>query len=73
MARPKGSKNAHLTIDERIAALQKDIEDMTQSIKEKKAMIKQLEKSRAAEEKIEILRAIEESGKSMEEIMELLK
>ena len=72
------------TIDERIAAAETAIASLTEELKAKKAELKQYQKMReeaervAAEKKAEedraaILAAVEASGKSVEEILELLK
>ena len=93
MPRPKGSKNKSKvdapvldlnTIEEKMTALQSEIDELGESIKAKKAELKQLAKDKlAAEEaaiakkaeddKKAILDAVEKSGKSVEEILELLK
>ena len=72
------------TIDERIAAAETAIASLTEELKAKKAELKRYQKMRedaeriAAEKKAEedraaILAAVEASGKSVEEILELLK
>lgn len=72
------------TIDERIAAAETDIASLTEELKAKKAELKQYQKMRdeaervaaekkAEEDKAAILAAVEASGKSVEEILELLK
>ena len=72
------------TIDERIAAAEADIASLTEELKAKKAELKQYQKMReeaervaaekkAEEDKAAILAAVEASGKSVEEILELLK
>ena len=93
MPRPKGSKNKAkaeapiLTVEEienKMAAVEAEIEDLSEKLKEKKTELKQLAKDKeaaiaaAAEKKAEedkkaILDAVEKSGKSIEEILELLK
>ena len=71
-------------IDERIAATEAAIASLTEELKAKKAELKRYQKMReeaeriAAEKKAEedraaILAAVEASGKSVEEILELLK
>ena len=71
-------------IDERIAAAETAIASLTEELKAKKAELKRYQKMReeaeriaaekkAEEEKAAILAAVEASGKSMEEILELLK
>ena len=72
------------TIDERIAAAEAAIASLTEELKAKKAELKRYQKMKedaeriAAEKKVEedraaILAAVEASGKSVEEILELLK
>ena len=72
------------TIDERIASAEADIASLTEELKAKKAELKQYQKMReeaervaaekkAEEDKAAILAAVEASGKSVEEILELLK
>ena len=72
------------TIDERIAAAEAAIASLTEELKAKKAELKRYQKMKeeaeriAAEKKAEedraaILAAVEASGKSVEEILELLK
>ena len=71
-------------IDERIAATEAAIASLSEELKAKKAELKRYQKMReeaeriAAEKKVEedraaILAAVEASGKSVEEILELLK
>ena len=71
-------------IDERIASAETAIASLTEELKAKKAELKRYQKMReeaeriAAEKKAEedraaILAAVEASGKSVEEILELLK
>ena len=88
MPRPRGSKNKKQTvvdnIDEKIAAAEKEIAELTEKLKVKKAELKKLAKAKvenariaaemkAEEDKATILSAVEKSGKSVEEILELLK
>jgi putative sterol carrier protein len=72
------------SFDEQIAAVNKEIDELNASLKAKKADLKKLTAKKlkaekaAAERKLEedkekILAAIKESGKSAEEIIELLK
>ena len=72
------------TIDERIAAAETAIASLTDELKAKKAELKKYQKMReeservaaekkAEEDKAAILAAVEASGKSVEEILELLK
>ena len=71
-------------IDEMVSAAQAEIEKLTAELKSKKAELKKLCKmqeaqakaaaaKKAEEDKAAILAAVEASGKSVEEILELLK
>ncbi len=92
MPRPKGSKNKKTisqilpveNIDEKIAAVEAEIEKLTVDLKTKKNELKDLLKAKeiaakaaaekkAAEDKAAILAAVESSGKTIEEILEFLK
>ena len=92
MPRPKGSKNKKTisqilpveNIDEKIAAVEAEIEKLTADLKAKKTELKDLLKAKeiavkaaaekkAEEDKAAILAAVESSGKSIEEILEFLK
>lgn len=70
--------------EEKIAAVTAEIEQMTESLKAKKAELKELVKGKEAavaaaaekkaeEDKEKIMAAVEASGKTVEEILELLK
>jgi len=86
--RPKGSKNKKTllteNLQERIAAAEQEIAALTEQLKAKKAELKKMlkEKARAdklaaakkaEEDKAKLLEAISASGKSVEEILEMLK
>ncbi len=88
MPRPKGSKNKKNLIlediDEKIAAVEKEIADLNGALKAKKTELKKLAKlkaqnakiaaaKKAEEDKAAILDAVEKSGKSVEEILAMLK
>ena len=93
MPRPKGSKNRSKAeapvldlnaIEEKMSTLQSEIDELGETIKAKKAELKQLAKDKEAaivaatekkaeEDKKAILDAVVASGKSVEEILELLK
>ena len=74
MARTKGSRNkSSRSIDERILKIEGEIEKLTIALKSKKMELKELQAEKAEEGKRRILEAIENSGKSVEEILELLK
>ena len=72
------------SLDEQIKATEAEIESMTASLKDKKAELKALLKKKdkaekaaaeqkAEEDKIRILDAVAASGKSIDEILEMLK
>ena len=88
MPRPKGSKNKPIEIienvDEKIVVVEAEIEQMKANLKAKKDELRDLKKAKIAadkaaeekkaeEEKAKLLEVIEQSGKSYEEILELLK
>jgi uncharacterized protein involved in exopolysaccharide biosynthesis len=94
MPRPKGSKNkktlaavsaqAATEIDSRIAAVEAEIEELSEKLKARKAELKTLAREKAKadaaaaakkaeEDKAAILAAVEASGKSLDEILALLK
>ena len=91
MPRPKGSKNRKTAvvidtvenIDEKIAAVEAAIAEFTESLKAKKAELKELTKvkveaerlaaeKKAEEEKAKLMDAIAASGKSVDEIIQML-
>ena len=74
MPRTKGSKNkATLTVDERISAVTAEIESMEAKLKEKKAELRQLKMEKEEENQKKILAAVAASGKTAEEVIELLE
>ncbi len=85
MPRTKGSRNKlKMSIDDQINTIEQEIEAMNAQIKEKKTALKALKKQKLAEEKAaaaaavearknQLLDAFAESGKSVDEILELLK
>lgn len=94
MPRPKGSKNkktlaavsaqAATEIDSRIAAVEAEINELSEKLKARKAELKTLAREKAKadaaaaarkaeEDKAAILAAVEASGKSLDEILALLK
>ena len=88
MPRPKGSKNKKTllteNLQERITAAEQEVAALTEQLKDKKAELKKMlkEKARAdklaaakkaEEDKAKLLEAISASGKSVEEILEMLK
>ncbi len=72
MPRSKRFKKA-MSTTEQIAALKEEIENLNAQIKEDKAMLKQLETELENEKKAELLKAVEASGKSYDEVMDMLK
>ncbi|MCR5088876.1 MAG: DUF5320 domain-containing protein [Oscillospiraceae bacterium] len=72
MARPKKIK-VELTAAEQIEALEKEIEAIKASLKEKKALIKTLEKKAEEEKKDALMAAISASGKTLDEVINMLK
>lgn len=88
MPRPKGSKNKKTVVienvDERIAAAEAEITRLNAQLKARKAELRALAKAqlaaaraaaaqKAEEDKKAILAAAEASGKSLDEILALLK
>ena len=87
MPRPKGSKNkvnVTVPVDEQLAAVEKEIAELTEALKGKKKELKTLMKAKekeariaaeqkAKEDRAKLDAAIAASGKSVEEILELLK
>ncbi len=75
MPRTKGSKNktAALTIDERIAAVTAEIDSLQEQVKAKKAELKKLDVEKAEADQKKILAAAASSGKTVEEIIELIE
>ena len=74
MARKKGSKNKAqgLTVEERIAAIDAQIENLQEQIKEKKAERRKLTAEKKAEDQKKLIDAVEKSGKSIDEIIALV-
>ena len=95
MPRPKGSKNRKTVekaakavvtenLDEKLAAVQAEIDEISAQLKAKKAELKKLTQAKAEAEKAEaakkaeeakaaILEAVAASGKSVDEILDMLK
>ena len=87
MPRPKGSKNkvtVTVPVDERIAAVEQEIEELNAALKAKKKELRALVKAKeeeariaaekkAKEDREKIDAAIAASGKTVEEILELLR
>lgn len=86
MPRTKGSKNRirETTVEERITAVETEIQKLTEALKVKKTELKNLVKEKAKaeriaaekkleEEKAAIMDAVKKSGKSVDEILDFLK
>lgn len=71
MPRKKGSKN--LTVGEKMAAVEKDIETLQAALKTKKAELKKLREEKEAEEKTAVFNAIIKSGKSVDDVLEMIR
>lgn len=71
MARTRGSKNKaqSLTVEERIAAIDAEIEGLQEQIKEKKAERRKLTAEKKAEDQKKLIAAVEKSGVSIDEII----
>ena len=71
MARKKGSRNKaqSLTVEERIAAIDVEIENLQEQIKEKKAERRKLTAEKKAEDQKKLIDAVEKSGMSIDEII----
>ena len=74
MPRRKGSRNkAAASVDERIAVVTEEIASLQEQIKEKKAELKKLTAEKEEEDQKRILDAVAESGKSVDEIIALIR
>lgn len=88
MPRPKGSKNRKTPVaaapDANVEAISKEIEELTAALKAKKAELKKALQAKAkaekaaaakqaAEDKARLLKAVAASGKTVDEVLELLK
>ena len=72
MSRGK-KKQPDVSIAEKIEAIKKEIDKLGEELKEKKAALKKLEKEAAEEKKAQLLKAVEESGKSIDDVLDFLK
>ncbi|MCR5088687.1 MAG: flagellar export protein FliJ [Oscillospiraceae bacterium] len=72
MARPRKVR-VEMTASEQLQAVKKEIEALNASLREKKAQIKALEARAAEEKKDALMAAISASGKSIDEVIEMLK
>jgi len=71
---PRGrKKKVVLSLAEKIDAAKADIATLSKQLKLKKAELKQLVNEKADEKKNEIFAAIEASGKSYEDVLEMIK
>lgn len=69
---PRGRKKSNLTIEQRIEQTRADILSLQAQVRVKKAELKQLEKTQKESMVQTVAELIEKSGKSVEEIKELL-
>lgn len=69
----RGRKKKEVNIDEQIVLVQNDITDLTNKIKEKKKELADLEEAKKVQEQKVLIDAISESGKSVDEVLALLK
>lgn len=69
----RGRKKKEVNIDEQIVLVQNEITDLTNKIKEKKKELADLEDAKKAQEQKVLIDAISESGKSVDEVLALLK
>ena len=71
---PRGrKKKTELTIDQRIEQIEAEIQELNETVKEKKAKLKALLKEKEAENMKTLLAAFEKSGKTVDEVLEMLK
>lgn len=71
---PRGRKKKEiLTVDQKIMKVEGEIQELNETLKAKKAELKALQKEKESEDKQVLLEAIKESGKSVDEILEMLK
>lgn len=71
---PRGKKKQpDVSIAEKIEAIKKEIDKLGEELKAKKAALKKLEKEAAEEKKAQLLKAVEESGKSIDDVLDFLK
>lgn len=69
----RGRKKKEVNIDEQIVLVQNEITDLTNKIKEKKKELADLEEAKKVQEQKVLIDAISESGKSVDEVLALLK
>lgn len=71
---PRGrKKKVILPLEEKIEVVKSEISTLSKQLKLKKGELKQLIDEKANEKKNEIFAAIEASGKSFEDVLELIK
>ena len=71
---PRGRKKKEiLTVDQKIMKVEGEIQELNETLKAKRAELKALQKEKESEDKQVLLEAIKESGKSIDEILEMLK
>ena len=71
---PRGRKKKEsLTIDQQIEKVNTEIQELNDQIKEKKAVLKDLEKQKKEGTLSTLVDAVKKSGKSIEEVLEMLK
>ena len=71
---PRGRKRkVELTLDQRIENLEAELKELNETVKEKKDELKGLLKEKEAEQMATLMVAVKESGKTVEEVLELLK
>lgn len=71
---PRGrKKKENLTIDQQIEKINAEIQELNEQIKVKKATLKDLEKQKKEETLSTLVDAMKKSGKSIEEVLEMLK
>ena len=72
MARP-GRKKIAPTVEELIAQVNVEIDDLHEKLKEKETELSELIKKQEQEKKDKIFDAIKNSGKSLDEVLEFLQ
>ena len=71
---PRGRKKKEsLTIDQQIEKVTAEITELMGQVKEKKAELKNLEAAKKSQMLAALSKAIRESGKSAEEVLEILR
>lgn len=74
MARPKGSKNRPKgdTIDEQISQVQGEIASLEAQLKERRSVLEKLQDEKDMIYQRQVMDAIAASGKTLEEVIEML-